>query len=101
MASFKFTVSLINHSAPHVAAKDHVDSIIKWYTSAGLDEDSMKDITITHVADSEFECRYTPMPGHSDLDVQMFVDNDEDGNYPVQIGKYSYSVMGELVTPSS
>jgi hypothetical protein len=94
-----FQVDLINN---HINddklehAGDHAAKIIKWYKQFKNDfkEDYNLVIkSISHVSADRFKVKYT---GNAD-DLELFLDVDDDGNYPITIRGDTYLVSGELV----
>ena len=103
MAEFEFEVTLIldGHSETY-AIEGNEEKIIKWYNGAMdvLDDSVVKNMKITHLHDNVFKGTFEKGPEATDkvlsMELDVFVDNDDDGNSPIKIGKYEYLVTGEV-----
>lgn len=103
MAEFEFEVSLYadRHDESYVI-EGNEDKIIKWYNGAMdvLDDSVVKNMKITHVRDNVFKGSFEKGPEARDnvlrMELDVFVNNDDDGNSPLKIGKYEYLVSGEV-----
>ena len=103
MAEFEFEVTLIldGHSETY-AIEGNEDKIIKWYNGAidVLDDSVVKNMKISHVRDNVFKGTFEKGPEATEkvlrMELDVFADNDDDGNSPIKIGKYEYLVSGEV-----
>ena len=103
MAEFEFEVTLIlDGHAETYAIEGNEDKIIKWYNGAMdvLDDSVVKNMKITHVRDNVFKGTFEKGPEATEkvlrMELDVFADNDDDGNSPIKIGKYEYLVSGEV-----
>lgn len=103
MAEFEFEVTLIlDGHAETYAIEGNEEKIIKWYNGARdvLDDSVVKNMKITHVRDNVFKGTFEKGPEATEkvlrMELDVFVDNDDDGNSPIKIGKYEYLVSGEV-----
>jgi hypothetical protein len=98
MAEFEFEVEFIR--GPSV--EEHKEKIVKWYNGARdtLEETILKNVKISHVRDNIFKGTFEPGPEANAKslkdELDIFVDNDEDGNHPIKIGKENYLVAGKV-----
>lgn len=100
---FEFEVSLYadRHDESY-NIEGNEDKIIKWYNGAMdvLDDSVVKNMKITHLHDNVFKGTFEKGPAATDnllrMELDVFVDNDDDGNSPITIGKYKYLVSGEV-----
>lgn len=103
MAEFEFEVSLFSdrHDASFVI-EGNEDKIVKWYNCAKdvLDDSIVKNMKISHVRDNIFKGTFEKESDSNDsvlrLELDVFVNNDDDGNSPITIGKHKYLVSGEI-----
>jgi hypothetical protein len=99
--SFDFSVILKEKPGKYEDASKHVDKVIKWYKSMLVDfDDEYGNPKITHISKNMFHGSYTPLsePKYVNvkLDVQFFIDPDEDGNHLLKIENKEFLVFGEL-----
>lgn len=100
---FEFEVSLYldKHDESYII-EGNEDKVIKWYNNAMdvLDDSVVKNMKITHLHDNVFKGTFEKGPEATDkllrMELDVFVDNDDDGNSPITIGKYQYLVSGEV-----
>lgn len=100
---FEFEVSLYldKHDESYII-EGNEDKVIKWYNDAMdlLDDSVVKNMKITHLHDNVFKGTFEKGPEATDkllsMELDVFVDNDDDGNSPITIGKYQYLVTGEV-----
>jgi hypothetical protein len=79
--------------------------IIDWYQPFFGDFDMGTKPSMTHDKKTGlFEVSFTPGPEFPTepkdqlFELEMFADPDDDGNYPIKIGKKKYLVIGEIVS---
>ena len=107
IVNFEFTVSLKSENDYiDVAASPKIrGKIIKWYENMAPNY-NMLNMKIKYLNDDKFSGCYklktedisnleTYKP---DIDILVYVDADEDGNYPIDIRGESYLVIGRLVS---
>lgn len=103
--TFEFSVTLkssTRYSSMNDFKKVVIDDVIDWYESEGADL-QMNNLKITYNGKSEFSGSYTLNPEENpkydpQFEIATFVDNDEDGNHPIKIGRTDYFVMGKLIS---
>lgn len=95
-----FTMS-VSPSANEVG----VDKIIAWYMPYFADFDLGTDPSMTYDKKArEYTVSFTPDPNFPTdpkeqlFELEQFVDPDDDGNYPIKIGRDNYFVAGMLRT---
>jgi hypothetical protein len=101
LKEMKFTVDLDyqdddDEEDMPVHIDDHSKKIIKWYSQFINDPifAHLKIKAVKHVADDEFVVLYAG--AKDELMLEMFVDPDDDGNYPLTIHNQTYLVSGVL-----
>jgi hypothetical protein len=92
--SFTFVVYLITDNKYQNIAL-HQNKIIKWYQDVA-NEYNFSDMKLTYIGNNIFEGNYCLNP-ESDLklDLEIFVDPDDDGSHPYIPGSY---IIGKLQT---
>ena len=96
----RFTMA-VSPSTNDVAA----EKIIAWYlpffgdfqlgTAPTMTYDKNKRLyEVTFIPSSEFPTNFKDQL----FELEMFADPDDDGNYPIKIGKQKYLVIGELIS---
>lgn len=100
---FEFIVELTNNS---IKVSDVSDKLVEWYKTncVGIEETyGIKITEVSYVERDIFKIKYS-MTEDSDEDIDMLnsmlVDVDDDGNYPIKIGKKKYLVSGTLIESS-
>jgi len=85
--------------------KVYSDTIIEWYKPYFADYDIGTNPSMTYNKKTgEYEVSFTPDPEFPTepkkqlIELGMFADPDDDGNYPIKVGNKTYLVMGELMT---
>lgn len=91
-----------NNNEVYLDGGDYADEVIAWYMENQDDTVEffgMQDIQLRYDAQERvFVGRYLPTNGfNADISLEMYVDLDDDGNHPIQIGGAEYIVIGELV----
>jgi hypothetical protein len=102
LVEFEFKVSLIDKKGNLLVPIPH-DQIVHWYQNQLADVAAIYDVRIievSYVRDDVFKVGYI-ISQESDEDVKvinhLLADPDDDGNYPIKIGRKKYLVVGEIV----
>lgn len=99
-ATFEFSAQLI-HNGPW---NDEIATrVLKWYRDFAPDFKELPNLTIEHVKGHHYRASFTiPTDAHAHydpkLEAQMFVDLDEDGNYPIKVNRRNYLVLGQVTS---
>jgi hypothetical protein len=93
--TFEFRAFLIGSS------RSPDDTLLAWYRDMALDfGDELPGLIVESLGHGRFRGTFTGGAGAANprIDIEMFVDPDEDGNHPVKVGLTTYLVRGELVS---
>jgi hypothetical protein len=84
---------------------DYSDKIIKWYLPYIADYDLGTNPSMTYdKKTNEYTVSFTPDPEFPTdpkkqlLELGMFADPDDDGNYPIKVDNKTYLISGQVVT---
>jgi hypothetical protein len=94
--TFEFSANLIG------ARETPWDEILEWYRREAeycIQEESLPSLTIEHIGRGLFRGTFTPgeyTSSNPRLDIESFVNPDEDGNHPIRCGRREHLVHGEL-----
>ncbi len=79
------------------------DELIEWYEENGFDViefHGYTDPVIEHIKGDLYKISFVPSPEESEEDIEfnaeMIADVDDDGNYPIEKGKKTYLVAGQV-----
>lgn len=90
-----------NRAASAPVISKHAAKIKKWYKGFA-DDYELDGVVLKHLGDDIFQGTVRVAPGKTVGDfednLEMFVDPDEDGNYPIMIGRKERLLAGELVS---
>ncbi len=98
---FAFTVELLGEDNHLPQAANHSDEIIAWYTQnvsndIAIDLYGMSDIRLEYSHNRRlFLGSFIPVNAFDEeISIDMYVDNDSDGNHPININGREYLVKG-------
>ena len=95
---FEFNVRLKNgHHTPDIVNKDE---IVSWYNDRmeGFDEIlDVFNIVVSHT-DNHYWIAFDTAREVDDV-LEMLIDPDDDGNYPIMYDGIPYLIMGHLMPP--
>lgn len=100
---FSFRVEFIG-TRPLPRVKDYAQQIIQWYYNTISPMDSIDFFGMSNIKlfyDSRnnlFHGTFIPTEGYDeDIGIPMYVDHDDDGNYPIVIEDKEYLIIGIVV----
>ena len=73
------------------------EEVIQWYKDRNNDK---KDFNIEYVFQKIFKITYKSDYEEDNAEMQIVVDPDDDGNYPIYINKYPYLIAGKITSSS-
>ena len=81
---------------------DHKAKVIKWYKQFmdNYKEDGLEIRSMKYIRSNIFQISYRYPDTIKEFIngfLEAFVDSDDDGNYPIRIGKNEYLVVGEMI----
>lgn len=96
----KFTFTASTRAGPNA---DIISKLLEWYRNfADNFADEYPGMEIKYLKKGEFEGTYiidaSRPHKYLRMDIESFVDPDDDGNYPIVVNGKKYNVVGKLLT---
>lgn len=73
------------------------EEVIQWYKDLNYDK---QDFEINYIFEKIFKITYTTDYEEDNVEMEIVVDPDKSGNYPIYINKFPYLVAGKIVSAS-